>query len=143
MCFSIFQHFGRFHGNGGHFENSESCLHIYSVLNIPVKFHWFPFSSRREMCRINLAEERKKEYGWQISQLVGWNCIKQLSTIYLHLPVELREPHLRQDKTHHGAQIMTTSIKYNHNKIIKKHKYNCSTILWLGNIKRKKTEKCL
>jgi hypothetical protein len=24
------QHFGHFHGNGGHFENSESSLHIYS-----------------------------------------------------------------------------------------------------------------
>jgi hypothetical protein len=32
------------------------------VLNIPVKFHWFPFSSRREMCRINFwrKKERKK-----------------------------------------------------------------------------------
>jgi hypothetical protein len=29
------------------------------VLNIPVKFHWFPFSSRREICRINFW--RKKE----------------------------------------------------------------------------------
>ena len=26
----------------------------------------------------------------------------------------------------HGAQVMSMSIKYNHNKIIKKHKYNCS-----------------
>jgi hypothetical protein len=23
LCFSIFYHFGRFHGNGGHFQNSE------------------------------------------------------------------------------------------------------------------------
>ena len=41
------------------YQNSESNLHIYSVLNIPVKFHWFPFSIRREMCRINCW--RKKE----------------------------------------------------------------------------------
>ena len=63
FVFSIFQHFGRFHGNDGHFENSKSSLHIYSlVLNIPVKFHWFPFSSCREMCRINFwwKKERKK-----------------------------------------------------------------------------------
>ena len=31
LCFSILYHFGRFHGNGGHFENSESSLHIYSL----------------------------------------------------------------------------------------------------------------
>jgi len=38
----------------------------------------------------------------------------------------------RQDNfilTNHGAQIMSMSIKYNHNKIIKKHKYNCSMIV--------------
>ena len=38
--------------------------HLLIVLNIPVKFHWFPFSSRREMCRINFwrkKERRKKK----------------------------------------------------------------------------------
>ena len=28
-------------------------------------------------------------------------------------------------------------IKYNRNKIIKKHKYTCSMIVWLGNIKQR------
>jgi hypothetical protein len=30
LSFLIFQHIGRSYGNGGHFENSESSLHIYS-----------------------------------------------------------------------------------------------------------------
>ena len=36
--FKLFVFFCGFHGNGGHFENSESSLLIYSVLNIHVKF---------------------------------------------------------------------------------------------------------
>ena len=30
------------------------------MLNIPVKFHWFPFSSRREMCRINFWQKKER-----------------------------------------------------------------------------------
>jgi hypothetical protein len=39
--------------------NQKNSAHLLIVLNIPVKFHWFPFSSRREMCWINFW--RKKE----------------------------------------------------------------------------------
>ena len=56
----------------------------------------------------------------------------------------------RQDnfiESNHGDQIMSMSNKYNHNKEkIKKHKYNCTMIVWLGNIKyleKKKKNKVL
>ena len=44
-------------------SEKKLSAHLLIVLNIPVKFHWFPFSSRREMCRINFwgKKERKKE----------------------------------------------------------------------------------
>jgi hypothetical protein len=41
----------------------KKSAHLLIMLNIPVKFHWFPLSSRREMCRINFwrKKERKKK----------------------------------------------------------------------------------
>jgi hypothetical protein len=38
--FSIFQHFGRFHGNGSHFEkNKHLKTQLHMAYDIPTRFH--------------------------------------------------------------------------------------------------------
>jgi hypothetical protein len=64
LCFSIFLAFWPFPWQRLPFWKFwKSSAHLLIVLNIPVKFHWFPFSSCLEMCRINFwrKKERKKK----------------------------------------------------------------------------------
>jgi hypothetical protein len=40
LCFSIVKHFGRFHGNGSHFEKNQPLkAQLCMAYGIPTRFH--------------------------------------------------------------------------------------------------------
>jgi hypothetical protein len=56
--------------------------HLLIVLNIPVKFYWFPFSSRWEMCQTHFW--RKKERKKKNFYLDFWHYVSTLDVSLLH-----------------------------------------------------------
>jgi hypothetical protein len=57
-------HFGRFHGNGSHFEKNQPLkAQLHMAYDIPTRFHKVWSRHLREMCQTNFwrKKERKKE----------------------------------------------------------------------------------
>ena len=71
--FSFFLHFGRFYGNGNHFEKNQPLkAQLHMAYDIPTRFH-----KVLEMCRTNFwrKKERKKERKRRIIIRNGANTI--------------------------------------------------------------------
>ena len=62
LCFSFFKHFGRFHGNGSHFEKNQPLkAQLHMAYNIPTRFHKVWSRHLREMCQTNFWRKKERE----------------------------------------------------------------------------------